>query len=123
MDDEESLRKAVGAMLQQMGHTVEQAAEGGMAIQAYQAAKRGENSFDVVLLDLTVQGGVGGLETLQALLRFDPAVQAIVMTGYSHDPVLLNPKSHGFKAGLAKPFNREQLQKILVEIIPDRPAP
>lgn len=122
MDDEESLRNVVRVILQRMGHAVELAAEGAMAIQLYQDARRKGTPFDVVLLDLTVQAGMGGLETLQALRQFDPSVQAVVMTGYSHDPVLLNPEAYGFKDGLPKPFSREQLQKILAKIRPTNPG-
>ena len=113
MDDEEVLRNLVGTILQQMGHEVELVADGKMAIKAYQDVKRQGKPFDVVMLDLTVPTGIGGLETLRALLQIDPAVKAVVMTGYSNDPVLLEPESHGFKGGLAKPFDRDQLQTLL----------
>ena len=122
MDDEESLRKVVRVILQRMGHAVELATEGGMAIKLYQDARRKGKPFDLVLLDLTVQAGMGGLETLQALRQFDPSVQAVVMTGYSHDPVLLNPEAHGFKGALPKPFSRDQLQQMLAKIHPNQPG-
>jgi CheY-like chemotaxis protein len=123
MDDEEAVRNVVGTILQQMGHAVELVADGAQAIKAYQDAQRQGTPFDLVLLDLTVQTGLGGQETLRALLHSNLDVRAIVMTGYSNDPVLLEPERHGFKGGLAKPFSGDQLQKMLARILPNRPAP
>lgn len=123
MDDEETLRNVIKATLRQMGHAVELVADGGLAIKAYQDAMRQGTPFDLVLLDLTVHAGLGGQETLRALLALDPHVRAIVMTGYSNDSMLLEPERHGFKGGLAKPFNRDQLQTMLARILSIRPAP
>ena len=123
MDDEASVRKAVGATLQLLGHAVELAADGEEAIESFKKAKSRGNPFDAVMLDLTVQGGLGGQETLRELLKVDPSVQAILMTGYSTDPVLLDPESHWFKGGLAKPFSHDQLQKMISRLMDHRSAP
>jgi signal transduction histidine kinase/ActR/RegA family two-component response regulator len=126
MDDEETVRNLIGTIFRQMGHAVELVADGEHAIQAYQNATRQGNPFDAVVLDLTVHAGLGGRETLETLLQFDPDVQAVVMSGYSNDPVLLEPERHGFKEGLAKPFNRDQLQNMISRILDHldhRPAP
>lgn len=116
MDDTEDLREAVGELLKQMGHTVELAADGQSALQAYQQAKDVGQPFDAVILDLTVPDGPGGRETIQKLLEFDPAVRAIVMSGYSKDPVILDHAYHGFKAALVKPFNMADLRNKLAEV-------
>jgi DNA-binding NtrC family response regulator len=70
-----------------------------------------------VILDLTVRGGIGGQEAIQALLKIDPSVKAIVMSGYADDPALLEPDRHGFKGTLAKPFNSESLGKTLAKVM------
>ena len=51
--------------------------------------------YDAVILDLTVPGGMGGLEAMEALRKLDPEVRAIVSSGYSSDPVLANYRAHG----------------------------
>ena len=91
MDDEEGIRKTLARALQGMGHVVEMAKDGQMAIEVFQTARSLGCPFDAVMLDLTVRGGMGGREALQALLKIDPAVKGIVMSGYSGDPAILAP--------------------------------
>ena len=117
MDDEEGVRRVVGLTLWGMGHSVELAEDGQMAVEVYKKAKSLGRHFDVVMLDLTVRGGMGGRETIQALLKIDPEVKAIAMSGYVHDPVILEPERHGFKGTLAKPFDVGKLQEILSRVM------
>ena len=93
-----------------------------MAVAIYKKAKSLGRRFDVVILDLTVRGGMGGQETIQALLKIDPTVKAIAMSGYVHDPVILQPERHGFKGTLAKPFDAKKLQEILAQVMGRSPG-
>ncbi len=122
MDDEEGVRRVVGLTLWGMGHSVELAEDGQMAVEVYKKAKSLGRHFDVVMLDLTVRGGMGGRETIQALLKIDPEVKAIAMSGYVHDPVILEPERHGFKGTLAKPFDVGKLQEILSRVMGSSPG-
>ena len=122
MDDEEGVRMAVRALLRQMGHAVELVVDGEGAIAAYQNAKDQGCPFDVVLLDLTIRGGMGGQEAMEALLQFDPTVKAIVMSGYAHDPLVLEPKRYGFKGVLPKPFESRHLQELLARVMGSGPG-
>jgi len=117
MDDEEVVRGVIEATLRQMGHEVEPVEDGQRAIEVYGNAKAQGRPFDLVILDLTVRAGVGGREAIQALLKLDPTVKAIVMTGYANDPVALEPERYGFKGILAKPFGVVELQKTLARIM------
>src|ERR1017187_4781063 len=121
MDDEEGMRKVVGLTLWGMGHEVELAENGQMAVEIYKKAKSLGRRFDVVILDLTVRGGMGGHETIQALLKIDPNVKAIAMSGYVNDPVILEHERHGFKGALAKPFDVGKLQEILFRVMGSSP--
>jgi two-component system, cell cycle sensor histidine kinase and response regulator CckA len=117
MDDEDAVSKVVGVLLQRMGHEVELVEDGQQAVEVYARAKGLGQPFDAVLLDLTVRAGMGGQEAIQALLKIDPAVKAIVMSGYSSDPVVLEPERHGFQGVVAKPFDRAKLQEILSQVM------
>ena len=117
LDDEDAVRAVVGLTLQGMGHEVELVRDGQKAIEAYKKARGRGRPFDVVLLDLTVRGGMGGQETLQELLKIDPAVKAIAMSGYAQDPVILEPERQGFKGALAKPFAAVKLLELLARIM------
>jgi CheY-like chemotaxis protein len=120
MDDEETVREVVGRTLSGMGHAVALAQDGQMAIEIYTAATLQGRRFDVVILALVVREGMGGREILRELLRIDPRVQAIAMSGYALDPVLLEPERFGFKGALTKPFDIEKLHDTLSRIIPGR---
>ena len=117
MDDEEGVREPFGLTLQQMGHEVELAKDGETAIEVYERAKGVGRPFDVVILGLTVRGGMGGQEAIRALLRIDPTVKAIVTSGYANDPVVLEHERHGFKGALKKPFNTGELQEIVFRVM------
>ena len=121
MDDEEAVRKVVGLTLWAMGHEVDLAEDGRMAVEVYKKAKSLGRHFDVVILDLTVRGGMGGQETIQALLKIDPTVKAIAMSGYVNHPVILETERHGFKGTLAKPFDGAKLQEILSRVMAGSP--
>ena len=79
------------------------------AVGAYESAKGQGRPFNVVILDLTIRDGVGGQETIRELLKIDPAVKAIVMSGYLNDPAVLEPERYGFKGVLTKPFDKVKL--------------
>ena len=122
MDDEETVREVVGRTLAGMGHTVELAPDGQTAIEAYKNALVEGRCFDAVVLDLTIREGMGGLDSLQELLKLDPRVQAIAMSGSALDPVMQEPGRYGFRGALTKPFDSETLQEYLVRVMTVRAA-
>lgn len=117
MDDEELIRRIAGEMLKACGHDVEWAKHGEEAISKYQAAKAAGSPFDVVIVDLTIKGGLGGKETIARLREIDPAVKAIVSSGYSDDTVLSDFSQYGYKARLAKPYKFEELRDTVNKLL------
>lgn len=117
MDDEEKVRQVTSEMLEHLGHDVETASDGGEAVEAYQQAQKRGSPFDCVVLDLTVPGGMGGIEALKMLQEADPRVCAIVSTGYAGDPILTNYAARGFAGSLAKPYSSGQLENMLKDAL------
>jgi CheY-like chemotaxis protein len=113
MDDESVLRELIKRTLQKYGQQVELAKDGQEALALYQTALEKGQPFDVVLLDLTIPGGMGGKQTMAKLLELDPQVKAIVCSGYSSDPIMSNYRDYGFKDVLLKPYRLEELTKVL----------
>lgn len=113
MDDEEDLLTVTGESLSVLGYEVTLARHGSEAIAQYLHALHNEHPFDLVILDLTIPGGMGGKQTIRELLHKDPQVKAIVASGYSNDPVMANYKDYGFKAAVQKPFTIEALSRVV----------
>ncbi len=120
MDDQESIRVILEKMLKTMNCECECTAEGSQAVRAYVKALESGEPFDMVFMDLTIPGGMGGRETIEELLKVDPNVIAIVASGYSNDPVMAHYKDYGFKGKLEKPFKMEDLRKLLKELLRER---
>ena len=127
MDDEVSVRVVAAEMLRLMGHVVTEVESGGQAIEAHSRAAKEGRPFDVVILDLTIPGGVGGQQVVEELVAIDPSVVAIASSGYSEDPVMAEPERFGFKASLSKPYLYSDLlrviQAVCVAVTRGRPAP
>jgi len=117
MDDEEMIRNIAGEMIKALGHDVDFASCGETAIEKYEAAKKAGNPFDIVILDLTIRGGLGGKETLEKLLAIDPGIRAIVSSGYSDDAVISDYHNYGFKSRLAKPYKIGELRNMLNSLL------
>jgi PAS domain S-box-containing protein len=115
MDDERIVRTVMGELLEVLGHEVAFAEEGDAALAQYAAAREAGAPFDLVILDLTIRGGMGGEETLRRLREIDPAVRAVVSSGYSDDEVAATFRGHGFRAFLKKPYTLDELGRVLAE--------
>ena len=110
MDDEASVRNVAGQILEHLGYEVEYAGDGNEAIETYKKAQASGKVFDAVILDLTVQGGMGGDLAIVRLLNLDPDVKAIVSSGYADSPAMTDFKKYGFAGAIAKPYGVEQLK-------------
>lgn len=117
MDDEEIVREVAGELLDALGYSAEFAEHGDAALAKYREASDSGRPFDIVILDLTIRGGMGGMETIQKLLEIDPSVKAVVSSGYSDDPSAAHYEEHGFKAFLKKPYNYEKLMETLYGLL------
>lgn len=113
MDDDPDLLDLERHVMARAGYRVVTSRSGEEAIEAFDLAQAEGRPFDLVVLDLTVVGGMGGVEALQKMQASDPDVLAIVSSGYSDDPVMSNYIRHGFAACLPKPFSTKQLAEII----------
>jgi PAS domain S-box-containing protein len=109
MDDESAIRELTSQLLETMGYEVTAVPDGAEAIRIYERALRKGEHFLVVILDATVRGGLGGVETIERLRNIDPNVNAIICSGYSDEAALSQFLSYGFRGALPKPFNRREL--------------
>ncbi len=117
MDDEDGLRELLRSVLSTLGYEVETAADGAEAIALCEHAKGLGRGFDAVLLDLTVTGGMGGVEAAAKLREVDPALKLIVSSGYSDAPVMSNFRRYGFDGVIPKPWKIAEMSAVFERVL------
>ncbi|MCX5811560.1 MAG: PAS domain S-box protein [Proteobacteria bacterium] len=120
MDDEEIVANTICEILIALGYDVESVRDGKDAIGQYRTAMVSGKPFDVVILDLTVPGGMGGEETVKKLIEIDPCVKAIVSSGYSNDPIMGKFKEYGFSGIVPKPFQIHELSNVINKVMEEK---
>lgn len=117
MDDEQIILDVTLEVLSFLEYEVMFARDGAAAFDLYKHEKEAGAPFDLVILDLSVPEGLGGKDTISLLKSYDPAVKAIVSSGYSHDPVVENYLQYGFSGRLSKPYKINNLKAILEQLM------
>ena len=86
--------------------------------ELYEQEKEAGRPFDLVILDLAIPVGMGGRETMEKLISYDPDVKAVVSSGYTNDPVMQDFARFGFSGRLTKPYRINDMKTMLEEMIP-----
>lgn len=110
MDDNRMVCETMRRQLVVFGFEVATTGDGQEAVAVYEQARKDGKGFDMVILDLLVDGGWGGERTLAELRRLDPAVKAMVCSGSLSGPSDAYARQ-GFGAVLAKPYALEELRR------------
>jgi len=116
MDDDPGVGITVRKMLEHLGMSVVVTQNGEGAIDLYRRSHEMGKPFDLVILDLTIPGGIGGREVIRELLAIDPGVSAIVSSGYSTDRVMAEYAKYGFRGVISKPYRLEELSEAIRRI-------
>jgi PAS domain S-box-containing protein len=117
MDDEKMIRDIGRQILKKYDYDAAVAVHGDEAVEMYQKAMTAGEPFAIVILDLSVKGGMGGKEALKNILAINPQARVVVSSGYSNDPVMTHFKEYGFTAAIAKPYTPKDLNEILNTIL------
>jgi two-component system cell cycle sensor histidine kinase/response regulator CckA len=117
VEDKKIVRKTCRRMLERFGCEVVIVKDGKETVRRYKEALNADKRFDIVILDLTVPGKIGGERTIKELKRIDPDVKAIVTSGYSDDPVIDDFESYGFEGVIKKPYECEELARALGKVV------
>lgn len=117
LEDDPLVRSLITRNLTSQGFEVCETPEGSETIRRYQESIDQGRPFDLVVLDLTIPNGLGGVRTMERLRQMDPNVLAIVSSGYSDDPVMAKPASYGFSAVLPKPYEPADLLRLVKSVL------
>lgn len=122
MDDEYSIRRMVEDALTQFEYEVAGVPDGQAAIDLVSQSLANGIRFDVMILDLTIPGAMGGKDAIQHLRELDPHIKALVTSGYSDDPIMNNFQKYGFQGILVKPYKIFDLAKMLESMLSSVPS-
>ncbi|MBP7736079.1 MAG: PAS domain S-box protein [Spirochaetes bacterium] len=120
MDDDEAVTSTASKILKHLGYTVDIAVDGDMAVALYEQSMKDGLPYDLVILDLTIPGGMGGRKTIEKLLALNGNIKAIVSSGYSNDPIMANYRDYGFSGVIAKPYRIDELAGVVGEVLKDK---
>ncbi len=117
LEDEPLIRQLLVANLAQEGFDVFETEDGLDTVKIYMDSYQKGNPFDLVIADLSIPNGVGGAKAIEDIMQIDPAVKAIVSSGYSDDPVMANPEHFGFSGVLPKPYQPKELISLVRRLL------
>ncbi|MDG5816316.1 ATP-binding protein [Chitinispirillales bacterium ANBcel5] len=123
MDDYAPVRLSLALLLKRLGFSVDEASSGDQALKIFKAAHREGKRYSAVITDLTVPNGMGGCQLAKQLHLIDPALIIIISSGYSEEVEFSDYKSYGFAAALHKPYNINELKKVLASALPKEVNP
>jgi CheY-like chemotaxis protein len=113
MDDEPAVAGIACAMARRLGYDATSVENGEAAVSAYAEAARRGQPYDVVIMDLTVAGGMGGSEATRRLRERYPNAHVVASSGYSDDACIADYAARGFDGALAKPYSLDDLAHVL----------
>jgi CheY-like chemotaxis protein len=111
VDDDESLRRMLAALLEASGYEVTQASNGREALN-----RAGTLEADIILTEI-IMPEVEGLQLIQNLLQLNPSLRIIAMSGADRaESYLATAKTLGAKATLRKPLTAGELLQMLHDV-------
>jgi len=116
LDDEFAILKSISKYLTKKGFIVDEAENGEKALELYYKKLNENEKYDLLILDLTVQTGMGGKEVIEKIREKDKEILAIVSSGYFDDPILGDPEKFGFNKAIQKPFILEDLLNLILSL-------
>jgi CheY-like chemotaxis protein len=119
VDDEEKLRKIVHVVLKRCGYRVFEVSSGEEAVDAYRHLMRHNDEVDVVIMDLTLKGGLDGEEAARKILELNPDAKIIASSGGMLAEARDSYLARGFCEILPKPYLTEQISDAVHKVLHD----
>jgi PAS domain S-box-containing protein len=112
VDDEEVIRDTVQKMLESLGYAVVCKNDGKEAVDFFKS-ETPKLKFSAIIFDLTIPGGMGGMEAVKEIRKVNKEIAVFVASGYADNSVMKNPAQYGFTASISKPFTIAELSEML----------
>jgi two-component system, cell cycle sensor histidine kinase and response regulator CckA len=120
LEDDPLVRSLIVRNLSSQNYEIAESAEGSETVRLYQESMQEGRPYDLVILDLSIPNGMGGVRAMERLRQLNPEVLAIVSSGYSDDPVMAKPAAYGFAAVLPKPYEPADMIRLVKAVLAQR---
>lgn len=120
MDDDEAINATARKILKHLGYSVDIVLDGTNAVNLYEKSLAQGMPYDLVILDLTIPGGMGGKKTIEKLRALNSGIKAIVSSGYSNDQIMANYRDYGFSGVIAKPYRIDELARVIKQVLGEK---
>lgn len=110
VDDHDLMREGIRALLESDPQisVVGESGDGGAAIQSIRREKP-----DVVLMDISLPGGIGGLEATETIVADNPRIKVIILTQYENREYIKRAMRIGAHGYLLKRSAGQQLKEAI----------
>lgn len=117
MDDDPHISYLTGTMLQNLGYEFDLVKNGNEAIDMFDKSLSLGRVYDLVILDLTITGGMGGEEAFKSMRELSSRVRAIIVSGYDNDEKAQEFIAKGFSGYLTKPYRADDLSTAITQAL------
>ncbi len=117
VDDEKELLVATVAVLKRCGYRVYAVQSGEEAVEAYRRLSRADVPVDAVLMDLTLAGGLTGVEAMREIRAFDSRARIIASSGGVVDQMRHELLDQGFSDVLPKPYEAAAVSQVVYRVL------
>ncbi|MEM8954981.1 MAG: ATP-binding protein [Verrucomicrobiota bacterium] len=117
VDDQECVLAVSAAILSKLGYEPVTATTGQEAIDYYTERMRSGEPVSVILMDMTLPGGMSGSDAFDEIRKVDPDARAIATSGYFDEESRVQHETRGFAGILPKPYSAEALSQALHEVL------
>jgi CheY-like chemotaxis protein len=113
VDDESTVRMLVAEVLDELGYTAIEAADGAAGLRVLQSGAR----VDLLVTDVGLPGGLNGRQLADAGRALRPDLRVLFITGYAEQMVFCNGRADPGMQVLTKPFTLESLAGHIRKLI------
>ena len=118
VDDDKPILEVSKSMLMNLGYDAEIAQSGEEGIKKFSKFYSSKTPFDVVIMDMTMPGGLDGIEASKKIIDIDESAKIITSSGYNDESSIeFSCKRNIFSGSLAKPYDMSQMAEIIEGVI------